>query len=587
MSDKSYYQSLARSMTFAVILVSFLPLLISALITGYYFNTSYKEKVLAHLEELVQKHQQGIDGFLNAKQAEIAVLADFIPYEQLRDEVALDKLHNALRGSQQDVFVDLGVVEEDGVQSAYAGPFKLGRADYKDADWFKQVLREEVYISDVFLGLRGVPHFIVAVKFESGGRAHVLRSTIDFVAFNELVENIRIGETGRAYIINRTGEFQTRPAVDMAVEVPFLLDLIGPQSEQASLPAGTALVKRRVPGSLDDVGVIISKAPATDRKTVYVFADLKNGNWTLVYQQDARDAFSTVYRVKHLALLVLFLAAVSIAIMAYILSNRMVKRIEEADQDKEMMNEQIIEAGKLASVGELAAGIAHEINNPVAIMVEEAGWVRDLMSEEEFKESENFEEIIRALLQIKTQGGRCKEITHKLLSFARKTDPTVKEVILNELIQEIAALSEQRAKYSNVRIVTDLSPHLPSLAASPSEMQQVLLNLVNNSIDAMNKEGGELKISTRKDKDDILLSVADTGCGIPQANLPRLFDPFFTTKPVGRGTGLGLSIIYGIINKMGGEISVKSAVDVGTTFKLRMPAANGDKSGKDRTSGRD
>jgi len=564
MSDKSYYKSLARSMTFAVILVSFLPLLISALITGYYFHTSYKDKVIAHLEELVAKQKQGIDGFLNARQAEIGVLSEVIPYEQLRDEDALANHLNTLQESRQDVFVDLGLVEEGGVQVAYAGPFKLGRADYKDADWFKQVLRERVFISDVFLGLRGVPHFIVAVKFSSDDKVHVLRSTIDFVAFNELVENTRIGETGRAYIINRAGEFQTRPGVDMAKEVPFLLELINRQTDRTSSFTSSAA----------NVGVTISEAPTTGRQTVFVYAPLKNGDWTLVYQQDARDAFSVIYRVRHLALLVLFLAAVSIAIMANILSRQMVKRIEEADRAKEMMNEQIIEAGRLASVGELAAGIAHEINNPVAIMVEEAGWVSDLMSEEEFKKSENLDEINRALLQIKTQGSRCKEITHKLLSFARKTDPTIKEVDLNDLIVEITALSEQRAKYTNVNIVTDLYPRLPSLAASPSEMQQVLLNLINNAIDASKKKGGRLKITTRVEGDDIILSVADSGCGIPQANLPRLFDPFFTTKPVGRGTGLGLSIVYGIINKMGGEISVSSVVDMGTTFKLRMPAAN-------------
>ncbi len=577
MSDKNYYQSLTRSMTFAVILVSFLPLLISVLITGYQFHTSYKEKVLAHLEELVKKHKQTIDGFLKAQQAEIGVLAEFVPYERLSDEKALGELFKVLQDTQRDVFVDLGLVEENGVQTAYVGPFRLGKADYKDAEWFKQVMRERVFISDVFLGLRGVPHFIVAVKFRSGEKTHVLRSTIDFVAFNELVENTRIGETGRAYIINRVGEFQTRPGMDMAAELPFLLNLIGRQTAQSSFSAGAKAAKSKIFGALKDVGVTISTSPNTGKETVYVYASLKNGDWTLVYQQDAKDAFSVIYRARHLAFLVLFLAAISIAFMAYALSKRMVKRIEEADRAKEMMNEQIIEAGKLASVGELAAGIAHEINNPVAIMVEEAGWIRDLMSEEDFKESENISEVNRALLQIKTQGARCKEITHKLLSFARKIDPTVKEVKLNDMVLEIAALSEQRAKYANVRIETDLSPDLPSLAASPSEMQQVLLNLINNAIDAMEKNGGELKISTRIDKGDILLLVSDSGCGIPKANLQRLFDPFFTTKPVGKGTGLGLSIIYGITNKMGGEISVNSAVDVGTTFKLRMPAAGSEK----------
>jgi two-component system NtrC family sensor kinase len=257
--------------------------------------------------------------------------------------------------------------------------------------------------------------------------------------------------------------------------------------------------------------------------------------------------------------------------MAFILTKRTVKRIAQVDQKKRMMNEQIIETGKLASVGELAAGIAHEINNPVAIMVEEAGWIEDLLEEEEFKEGENLGEFKRALNQIRAQGHRCKEITHKLLSFARKTDSRVKDLNINNVIDELVTLSEQRAKYSKVVIETSLQDNLPNIKASETELQQVFLNLINNAIDAMEKEGGTISIKSRLDVKNVVIDLADNGPGIPQANLPRIFDPFFTTKPVGKGTGLGLSICYGIIKKMGGEISVESNVGIGTTFHVYMP----------------
>jgi two-component system NtrC family sensor kinase len=220
-------------------------------------------------------------------------------------------------------------------------------------------------------------------------------------------------------------------------------------------------------------------------------------------------------------------------------------------------------------VGELAAGIAHEINNPVAIMVEEAGWIEDLLEED--GTCEDPAEVRRALKQIKNQGARCKQITHKLLSFARKTDPELRKVQLNELIDEVVALSEQRVKYSNVKLNLNLARHLPEVYVSPSEFEQVLLNLVNNALDAMGPEGGTLEITTRVDGGQVVVDVADTGQGIPKANLARIFDPFFTTKPVGKGTGLGLSICYGIIKKMEGEISVNSAVGLGTTFHVRLP----------------
>jgi two-component system NtrC family sensor kinase len=235
------------------------------------------------------------------------------------------------------------------------------------------------------------------------------------------------------------------------------------------------------------------------------------------------------------------------------------------------MAHQVIETGRLASIGELAAGIAHEINNPVAIMVQEAGWIEDLLGEDEPATNTNLEEIGRAVGQIRRQGDRCKEITYKLLSFARKTDPTVREVNLNEVVDEVIGLTSQKTRYANVLIETELSPDLPTIQASSSELQQVLLNLVNNAIDAIERSGGVVTVATRPAGDEVVLEVRDTGKGIPEANLARIFDPFFTTKPVGQGTGLGLSICYGIVEKMGGRITVESEIEKGSTFTVFLP----------------
>ena len=178
---------------------------------------------------------------------------------------------------------------------------------------------------------------------------------------------------------------------------------------------------------------------------------------------------------------------------------------------------------------------------------------------------------MRAVTQIRTQGDRCKEITYKLLSFARKTDPTIRRVDLNEVVDEVIGLTSQKTRYANVHIETVLNPDLPSIHASPSELQQVLLNLVNNAIDAIERPGGTVTVTTRSVGDEVVLEVQDTGKGIPEANLGRIFDPFFTTKPVGQGTGLGLPICYGIVEKMGGRITVESEIEKGTTFTVFMP----------------
>jgi len=578
-----YYRTLKRNMLLVMILVSFAPLLLIAGIILYQFQVSYQEKVIAHLEEVVEKHRQNIDGFLDEKLADIRVITRTFSLEQLSDESFLQGKLAILQEEHGGVFVDLGLVNGEGLQVAYAGAFKLARVNYSEADWFKKALKSEQFISDVFLGIRGLPHFIVAVKKEWQGGTWILRSTIDFVAFNSLVENLRIGKTGIAFIVNHEGEFQTNAPLAARQNSRKHEDLLVksfhqglPPEDPGHLEATDRLRKKK---NGQQPVTLIESDPNRGGEYISVSTPLKNGEWLLVYQQDTADAFADLYRTRKLALVIFLLGGLSIVSMAFILSSRIIKRVVWADREKEMMNEQIIEAGKLASVGELAAGIAHEINNPVAIMVEEAGWIEDLLEED--GTCEDPAEVSRALKQIKNQGARCKQITHKLLSFARKTDPELRKVQLNELIDEVVALSEQRVKYSNVKLNLNLAQQLPEVHVSPSEFEQVLLNLVNNALDAMTPDGGTLEITTRVDGGHVVVDVADSGQGIPKANLARIFDPFFTTKPVGKGTGLGLSICYGIIKKMEGEISVNSAVGLGTTFHVRLPLPPEDRAKKE------
>ncbi len=558
--NRDYYHSLTRNMLLTVIIVSFTPMILVGGIILYQFQASYHEKVHAHLEELVQKHKQNIDSFLKEKLGDIRFLADNFIFEELRDETCLTDKLESLQKEFGLVFVDLGVIRENGIQIAYAGPFKLGKALYSQAEWFQKAMKSKYFISDVFLGLRGLPHFIVAVRDNWMGEKWILRATIDFVAFNNLVENIRIGETGFAFILNKEGKFQTKPLLDIVTTRKPYIDFLSDRNT-----------------TKDEIHVV-ERTDESGHKNIYVAASLKNGDWLLVYQQRASDAFSDFRRTLKVALIIMLLGGFGIITMAFILSRRMVNRIARADREKQMMNKQVVETGKLASVGELAAGIAHEINNPVAIMVEEAGWIEDLLEDEEFQESENLDEFTRALEQIRTQGRRCKEITHKLLHFARKTDSRIQEVQINDLIEELVALSAQKAKYSNVTINTVLQKDLPSLQVSETEVQQVFLNLINNALDAMEKKGGVIDVTTLMEGDHIAVQVADNGPGIPEANLARIFDPFFTTKPVGKGTGLGLSICYGIIKKMGGEIDVHSVTGVGTTFRVLIPFPKQDES---------
>jgi len=450
---------LNRNIILIIIAVSVIPLIIVSSTIYYQFRSSYHEKVNDHLRELVQSHAQNIDYFLQEKLSNIRLLGDNWGWDKLADEPILQERLAALQKGFGRDFVDLGVINAAGEQIAYAGPFKLAKADYSDAEWFRKAIQSEFYISDVFLGLRGLPHFIIAVRNSGETGRWILRATIDFVRFTSLVENIRLGQTGFAFILNNKGELQTKPITRPTA------DIIAGKTIYAEFLAKSSVSPDRVP--------IAVKSDSDRKENIYIAAFLKKGDWSLVYQQRMADAFADLDKTFILTTVLMFFGLVAIVIMAFTLSKTVVKRVAEADSEKQLMSKKVVETGKLASVGELAAGIAHEINNPVAIMVEEAGWLGDLMEEITFDESENRVEFERAITQIQTQGKRCKEITHKLLSFARKTDATIHDVNIKEPLEELVALSSQRAKYGMVEIRTDFAPNLPSLRVSPSELQQV------------------------------------------------------------------------------------------------------------------
>ncbi|MFC1856785.1 ATP-binding protein [Thermodesulfobacteriota bacterium] len=553
-----YHRSFTKNITLIIIIVSFVPMLLVSGIILRQFRTSYQEKVYAHLNELLHKHAQNIDSFLKERLSNIQFLTETCGFESLLDEAFLQTRLFQLQQDYGGVFEDLGLINEKGVQISYAGMYKLENAQYSTAEWFNEALKKQYYISDVFLGIRSSPHFIVSVKNEIQDKYLLLRATINFEAFNSLVENLRIDKTGFAYVLNRKGEFQTKPHYDM-------------------LPSNKSYMDFLKAGKKTKHGIYIGEFSNNSGREdlIYLAAPLKNEDWILVYQQEKGEAFLDVKRAQVVAGLIILIGTLLIVVINLIFFYKAASRVAESDREKEMMNRQVIETGKLASVGRLAAGIAHEINNPVAIMIEEAGWIGDLLEEEEFEKGKNLEEFKRSLKQIGTQGRRCKDITYKLLSFARKTDSEskTKSVQVNEIIEEVVGIIDKKS-YPRISINSYLDKKIPHIDGSQTEIQQVLLNLVNNALYALEKDGGKIDITSRLEGSHVLVIVEDDGPGIPKANLDRIFDPFFTTKPVGEGNGLGLSICFGIIRKMGGEIRAESTVDAGVRFDVRLPVKN-------------
>lgn len=246
------------------------------------------------------------------------------------------------------------------------------------------------------------------------------------------------------------------------------------------------------------------------------------------------------------------------------------RRVKEKSRILVQAQQQLIQTEKLAAVGKLASGLAHEMNNPLASI---AGYAEDLLElcgSPELQDVREVREFAESLKIIEEQAFRCKTITKNLLNFARKTDLTIGDVNLNELLKETFSLVEYRARKRKVNILCCLEPSLPIIESDRFHLQQAIVNIVDNALDALD-DGGEIELRTARDDGCVHVTISDNGPGIPEQVRSKIFDPFFTTKPVGSGTGLGLSICYGIVAKLHGSIEVDSEEGKGSTFRISLP----------------
>jgi len=240
------------------------------------------------------------------------------------------------------------------------------------------------------------------------------------------------------------------------------------------------------------------------------------------------------------------------------------KKVEERTQELRNIQEHLIQAEKLASIGKLAAGVAHEINNPLGgILI-----YSHLILEDTPKTGPHYEN----LKKIVKETTRCKDIVKGLLDFARPKEPEMVPTDIHELLEKCLALMERHALFQNIHLQTSYAPNLPRIVADGGQLQQVFMNIILNAAEAMDGNGTlTLKTWIDQDRKDIAVEIADTGHGIKADDKKRLFEPFFTTKEVGKGTGLGLAISYGIIRRHDGDIDIRSEAGRGATFTVRLP----------------
>lgn len=549
------YSVLRTKIILVTICFSLIPLFALGFTIYYQFNQAYSTKIKDSIRALAENESSSIDLFFEERISQLITVANTHTLDKIKDEGYLKHLLQVL-SSRSKSFVDIGVIDDNGNHLAYVGPYyeQLKNVNYKETDWFSNAISSGIYVSNVFLGFRRFPHFIIAVAKVEGNRSWILRATINSDIIDKLVLKAQLGKKGDAFIIDSKNILQTNPRF-----------------------SGKLFESPRTPDFSRTRGTHVEEVTKNGDRILYASSQITIPKWVLVVKQDATEEMHPLFEARYLGALVLTAGFLLVVTGALFTSRSMINELLRMEKTKAKSDELLMQSSKMAALGKMAAGIAHEINNPLAIIGEKAGWMQDLLDKEDVAKSENWQEIADCIKKIERQVERSRTITHRLLRFGRRMEPTQDLIDVNAILSETLTFLENEAHYREISIETTLDDKIPRITTDSAQLQQVFLNIINNGIDAIGRRGRIQIITSYLDGKSplIQIDIEDNGPGISKEVQARIFEPFFTTKGPSEGTGLGLSISYSIMEKLGGRIEVKSEVGEGTTFSIFVPAVSG------------
>jgi len=528
-------------------IVALIPLIIMTLIDFQLTKSAIESEVLVNTSRTVSNTWRTISFFLAQRKTALEFIAGDNTYEALCQTA---RLNTILRNLKEGIggFEDIGLVDAAGDVQAYAGPYALKGTNVYSDKCFQSVIKKGFYIRDMHSPAETSPRLVIAIKHSlPNDTFFVLRSALDSALLHTMLSQLEIGDMDDAFIINDEGILQTPSRFH------------GEIYDKISLPIPEYSPGTRMVEVLDQRGdsVFMGYAHIPDTSLILMIVKPKSEIMALWYKP----------RMKLIGLLVLSIAVILFAILGT--ATYLVNRIHAADKMRVEALHQLEYTNKLASIGRLASGVAHEINNPLAIINQKAGLINDLFTmREDYAADEKLMGLIKSVLASVERAG---SITQRLLNFARHMDTDIELFDLGEMIRDLLGFLEKEAEFRRLEISLGMPDDKIVIESDRGNLQQIFLNLINNAFAAMD-EGGQLDIVVDKNgPDQITITIADNGHGIPHADLKRVFEPFFTSRSGQKGTGLGLSITYGLVQEIGGAIAVESKLGEGTQFIISMP----------------
>lgn len=532
--DFPYFRRTWNAVVVALLAAAFVPLMIIGGGMYFYLSTLLKQKTIESLRVEALELKNSVDQFLTERAQDLKLIAANVGLAGLRNADRLQTVFHSLQ-QQLPCFTDLGVIDDRGRHLAYVGPYDLLSKNYRDAEWFQIALSRGIYISDVFLGHRNVPHFVIAVKKDDDGGTWFLRATIDTDYFNRMIADIAAQSRAQVYLVNHRGIYQSRAHAGA--------DLMGP-SPVTDLKAFEGVAFQEGSDSLL-MRVWLERVP-----------------WLGVVQMDRKTAFADLRRIRTIGIWVFVLATILIVMTVLLTTNHLVSRLEVKRRSIRLLDRQLRQSNRLASAMELSYGFFLEIKDTLTNIDAVATCLQDPVQQNRPPG------IAESLTQIRSETARSLAAIDKFMRFTRTADPLIQELNVNEVLDDLMAFLDKELRLSNIRVVRNYADSIPGIRSDPSELRQVFQNLILNAVDAI-QSNGEITLTTRRHADEVIVTVADSGPGIAAEHLSRIFEPLFTTKP--GGTGLGLAICADILERLGGGIRVHNSPDGGACFVVMLP----------------
>ena len=535
---------------FILMTTALLPLIVMTLIYYQLIETSIDTESLLRTERATSNARRAVTFFLEERLAALTFTANEMGYDQLTNPGHLTEVLRNLKLGFGGL-TDLSVIADSGTQVTYAGPFNLEGKDYSNQPWFMECQQHDACVSETFSGYRDVPHIVVAVKStRPDGRLFVLRATLETERLIQTLSAYKTGEHADIFLVNRNGLLQT-PSQFYEGESHHV---------DITLPTYSNRTKAVMSADRNGQPIVIGYA--------FIDTEIAPTSFILMVVKQKAGMMKVWLNLRSDINWFLVVSAVILAIVITLTSTFMVNKIFQADRQKAETMVMAEQNCQLASIGQLAAGVAHEINNPLALINETAGYVKDLfLIKAQYEDTELVEHIDSIIEAV----DRCGTITRQLLGFARRFDVHTQPIDLKEMVADVISFHKKEAAYRNITIHMDIPETIPLIETDRGKLQQIILNLVNNAFQAID-DGCFLDIRAEMDGSErVRLFIRDNGCGISEDHLNKVFEPFFTTKKEGKGTGLGLSITYGLVKKLHGNITIQSKRGEGTTFEITLP----------------